>query len=150
MKNRSQGLGIWLLALAAVLTASCAGARNEATEQARSTDLSPTARTTVDAHVGKGLSSDGNKIETITDDFGPNETVFAVVDVPGSMDGQLQVRWMHGGTQVHEQTVTLNNTHAYSFQLDPAAGGNQAGDYELEVYVNGKRVESEKFKIKSA
>jgi hypothetical protein len=141
MRMRFLGLGLFALALA-VLSVSCAG-------HVPDVDTTPTVRTSVDAHVGKSMTPDGVRIDNIAKEFDKNETVFAVVDVPGKIEGTLRVRWLRGDEQVKEQTVSLSDdVHAYSFQLPPAEGGNPTGDYTLEVYVNGNRAETEKFEVK--
>jgi len=135
---RTTVLGIGL----AVLVASCATTKSEV-------DVTPTARVTVDAHVGKDPSPDGTKIGNISSEFGTTETVYAVVDVPGRLEGKtLRVRWLRGDQQVSEQSVPLTSeVHAYPFQLVPATSGHTTGEYVLEVFVNDDRVETEHFKI---
>lgn len=140
MSLRPLGTGILCLTLV-VMAVSCASSRPDV-------DVTPTARTNVDAHVGKSLSSEGNAIADITDRFGSSETVFAVVNVPGKIEGTMRVVWMRDTQQVHEQSVTLDDdVHAYSFQLAPASGGHTAGTYRFEVYINGDRAEVENFQV---
>jgi hypothetical protein len=37
--------------------------------------------------------------------------------------------------------------NVYRFRLEPPAGGHQLGDYTFEIYIGGKKVESEKFSV---
>jgi hypothetical protein len=137
---------VLVLALLVGVTASCAG-----TQGGGDVDVTPTVRTNIDAHIGKDFTSDSTRIGNISNDFGPNETVFAVVDVPGKIEGAINIRWMYGESEtVLEQTVPIQEgIHAYRFRLDPAAGGHRVGDYRFEVYLNNNRAESESFKVKA-
>lgn len=130
-----------VLALAAV-ACSCAATGGDV-------DVTPTARLEVDGHVGKTWNSDSTRIENISDSFGPNETVYAVVDVPGDEGGVLRIRWLYGSETVHEQTVTTQSGRRhYAFRLSPGAG-LRTGDYKMEVWLNGQLAETESFRVTS-
>jgi len=131
------------IALVLVVLASCSSV-------GPSVDMTPTARLAVDAHVGKGWTADSTRIDNITKDFGPNETVYAAVDMPGSKDGIVKARWMYNGTEVQEHVIpTLEGINVYRFQLDPPPGGRPAGEYTFEVYVNDQKMETESFTVHS-
>ena len=111
-------------------------------------DVTPTARLAVDAHLGKGWTSDSTRIETITKSFAPTETVYAAVDMPGSKEGTITARWMFKGAPVQEHTTTTQEgINVYRFELDPPAGGHAVGDYTFEVMLNNKTVETEHFSV---
>jgi hypothetical protein len=110
-------------------------------------DTTPTAGLKVDAHVGKTWNSDSSRIENISDNFMANETVLAVVDVPGDASGTLRVRWMYGNETVSEQTITTQTgQRTYAFRLSPGAG-LRTGDYKFEAWLNGELRDSENFKV---
>src|SRR5262245_15619525 len=101
MTHRSRGTLVFLAAaLLAALATSCASTKTDG-------DATPTARLKIDAHVGRGWSSDSTRIENIADDFHPNETVYAIVDVPGKTEGMLRVRWVYGGDTIDERTMAI-------------------------------------------
>jgi hypothetical protein len=127
----------------AALAGACAGTRD--------VDVTPTARMKLDAHVGKTWNSDSTRIENITDSFTTTETVYAVVDVTGEEAGTLRAKWMFDGdgSTVHEASMPIvGGTRNYAFRLSPGAG-LRAGDYRLEVYVNDRLEDTERFKVGS-
>jgi len=140
MKSHSLGWGLFGLALLAALT-SCAATGGDV-------DTTPTLRTSVDAHIGKNFTPDSTRVGELSSNFATGETVFAVVDVPGKIEGSLRVRWMRGGETVLEQTVPiLDGVNAYRFRLEPPVGGLPPGDYTFEVWLGDNRAEAESFKI---
>src|SRR5262245_14895938 len=110
-----------------------------------------TNTTQVDVHVGKSVSSDSTRIGTVSDHFTPGETVHAVIDVPPEASGTMDVRWVFGGSggqTVSEQSVPIvPGTASYHVNLDPPDSGNKPGEYQLEITLNGDRVEVERFTV---
>jgi hypothetical protein len=131
------------MALVAVLSTSCATTGD--------VDATPTLRTSVDTHIGKSLTADNQRISNLADDFQPNETIYAVVDVPGNREGTLRVRWVFGAMEtLREQSMPIRNgATSYVFQLDPRDGANKVGDYRLEVYLDELQVDSENFSVRA-
>jgi hypothetical protein len=144
MRIRDCGLLMLALALAG-LAGSCATSGG--------VDTTPTLRTKADAHIGKGWTSDSTRVETITDDFMPNETIHAIVDMPSRIDGTIRVRWVFGESEtIEEKTMTLQSdakVNVYPFQLAPPATGHRVGDYKFEVYVNEDLADTEKFHVRA-
>jgi len=137
----SRYMRIVLTAALTAIGAGCAGPKS-------GVDMTPTLRLKVDAHIGKSWNDDGTKIANLSTQFSPNETVLAAVDVPGSADGTMKVRWMFGTEVLKEQSVTLDDkTTLYKFELAPAAGGNRVGDYEFQVLLNDHESDTEHFKV---
>ncbi len=145
MTIRTHGLRMLGVALLAGLAASCASTSPDL-------DVTPTARTSVDAHVGKNFSSDSTHVGDISNDFGPNETVFAVVDVPGKIEGTVKVRWIYGENEtIQEQNLVIEEgVNVYRFRLIPPAGGLRAGKYRFDVYIDANRAESESFTVRAS
>ena len=140
MRSRSNGAALIAAASLALLAASCAGT---------AVDMTPTLNTKVDAHVGKSWTSDSTRMVDIADEFKPNDTVFALVDVPGKIEGVVRVRWVFGESEVvQEQTIEVQEgTNVYPFRLTPPAGGLKAGPYKFEVYINENKSDSESFSV---
>jgi hypothetical protein len=142
MRIRLRGIEGIALTLLAALAVSCASTGGDV-------DVTPQLRTNVDAHIGKSFTTEGNKLENLSSDFGPNETVYAVVDVPGKVDGSMRIRWAYGNETLDEQTVTLQSgVNVYPFRLLPPTGGHRTGDYRFEVFVNENRAETETFTVR--
>ena len=111
-------------------------------------DATPTLRTSVDAHLGKGWTSDSTRVENLTTDFSPTDVVHAIVDVPTKIDGTIRVVWMRGTDILEEKSRGLEpGANVYPYRLFPPAGGHPVGDYTFEVYINGNRAEAESFKV---
>lgn len=141
MMKRLGGMEVLALALVAAVAVSCASTGGDV-------DVTPTLRTSVDAHIGKNFTSDGKNVENMTSSFTPNETVFAVVDVPGRVDGTLKIRWLYGNELLDEQNVALQSgINVYPFRLMAPAGGHRMGEYRFEVWINNDRSESETFNV---
>lgn len=105
-------------------------------------------------HVDIGSSADSvnTKITNVTHDFKTSQTVYLVVSyVNGGTDNAtLETRWYNGASQVGAQSATaLPGEHSVFFSLHPDAG-LVAGDYHLEVWVNGSKVESKNFDVKGS
>jgi hypothetical protein len=136
-----------LLALIPMLVIGCGS-----TSYDQTTTPGGTTATHVDARLGKSLSADSTGIGTASDRFSPNETVYAVIDVPPSTTGRtMDVRWVYGasgGQTVAKESVTIvPGTTSYHVDLTPPDGGNKPGDYQLEISMNGDRVETERFTV---
>jgi hypothetical protein len=136
----------FLLALVPMLLFGCGSSSYDQTN----TPANP-AGAHVDAHVGKNFSSDSTRIGTVADRFAPADTVHAVIDVPPNTTGTMDVRWVFGGSggqTVSQESVPLvSGTSAYRVTLMPPDSGNRPGDYQLEVTLNGDRVDVERFTV---
>jgi hypothetical protein len=147
MTSRIDGWRALALTLPVLFLASCAGTSDTTPTDV---DMTPTMRLKADAHVGKGWSSDSTKVENISDTFTPNETVYATVDMPGSAEGTLRVRWSYGDETLQEMETPLQSgVNVYPYKLLPPAEGFRTGDYRFEVFINNNSTDSEKFRIQS-
>src|SRR5262245_3295250 len=142
MIHRSRGTMGFATVLLAGLAMSCAATNHDV-------DVTPTARLKIDAHVGKSWTSDSTRIENISSDFRPNETVFATVDVPGKIEGTLRVRWVYGGSTIDERTMPIQEgVNVYAFRLTPPTQGLGPGEYRFEVFVNDDPTDTETFRVR--
>jgi hypothetical protein len=140
MKGSLVARGFALVLLAGSVV-SCAGGGG--------VDTTPTLRTSVDAHIGKGLASDSTHVENISDTFTPKETVVAVIDIPTRIEGNLRIRWVLGESEsLGEESRALQpGANVYVYRLTPPAGGHRVGDYRFEIYINDNLTETERFKV---
>lgn len=141
MKIPSMAVRSLALALALVAV-SCAGGM-----QPRDPDVTPMANLRADAHIGKTMTADSTRVSDIADRFTPNETVHAIVDVPGRSTGTLKVKWMYGDETVREQEMSLDSGRPLHFEFTPAGAGHRTGEYRFEVEIDGNRVETERFQV---
>jgi len=101
--------------------------------------------------LGRSVGAD-NKINDDTDDFKPNDTIYAVVQTDGASNGaSLVARWtFQDGQLVEEQTQAVNSTGGNAltqFRLNKPSGW-PVGKYKVSIMMNGNEVESEEFEVK--
>lgn len=104
--------------------------------------------------LGKEVGPD-LKIATPTDTFAPNDTIHAVVatttsDPAASVKTKLTANWMFDGDQpVSEDSrdVTLSGDGMTEFRISKP-DGLPAGDYTVQISMDGKMVQSKSFKVK--
>lgn len=88
-----------------------------------------------------------------TANFAPADTIYAVVETIGSGDASVKALWTyHKGdktAQVNETTQDLKlvGPTASEFHISKP-GGWPAGDYQVEMFLNGASVNSQKFSVK--
>jgi hypothetical protein len=85
--------------------------------------------------------------------FAPADTLYAVVETIGSGKASVKALWtFHKGdktAQVNETTqeLTLAGPTTSEFHISKP-GGWPAGDYQVEIFVNGASVGAQKFAVK--
>ncbi len=105
-----------------------------------------------DVKLGRSVGAD-NRIADGTDDFKPNDTIYAVVETDGAASaGQsLVARWtFQDGQLVEEQTQAVNSAGGAAvtqFRLNKPSGW-PVGKYKISIMMNGSEVESEEFLVK--
>ena len=97
--------------------------------------------------LGKSLNPD-NSVGTHTTRFKPDDTVYVslVSEEPG--EGTVTVRWTFGGQLVSEASkpVSYMRPAATEFHLQNS-GGFPAGDYRVDILVNGQPAGSREFRV---
>jgi hypothetical protein len=80
--------------------------------------------------------------------FKPHETIYVSVLTADTGKGTIKVRWMYGSRVVDEpqKTVSYKGASATEFHIQ-SAGGFPAGDYSVEVFVDGTSVGRRAFKV---
>jgi hypothetical protein len=172
MKMTPQPL-ILLASLTAVLALSACGKNNESTAPAPS--ATPPAAATAPAPAAPASSSTApmamnntpagvtfssvelgstvdanNKILASGTSFAPKDSIYASVDTSGSGNAALAVKWTYqDGQVVHEDSKTLNATgpETTAFMISKP-GGFPAGNYKVDISLNGNQVASKDFSVK--
>ena len=87
---------------------------------------------------GKSLNSD-NSIATHAATFRPKDPMYVSVLTSARGAGTIVVRWRYGGRVINEASkdVSYNDQAATDFRFQ-AADGFPAGEYTIEVLVDGK------------
>lgn len=126
---------------------SSASASAPASQQPASGSLSVSGVT-----LGKSLRSD-QRVSDAVGDFDAKDTVYASVETTGAgKNAKLVARWMYDGPngkqKVEEQsnTISPNNDAVTEFHISKP-GGLAAGNYEIEILLNGQQVADKTFKV---
>jgi hypothetical protein len=98
-----------------------------------------------------GSSVDANnKILASGTSFAPKDTIYASVDTSGSGSATLAAKWSYqDGQTVHEDSKTLNASgpETTAFMISKP-DGFPAGNYKVDISLNGNPVASKDFSIK--
>ena len=80
--------------------------------------------------------------------FKPHDTIYVSILNSGSGAGTIKVRWMYGSRVVDEpeKTVSYQGASATEFHLQ-GTRGFPAGDYSVEVFVDGVSVGHRAFRV---
>lgn len=168
MKMNRQPL-ILAVSLAAMLALSACGKKEEASAPAPSTTPpaatapAPAATTAMGmpasdmpaavtfGSVELGSTVDANhKILASGTSFAPTDTIYASVDTGGSGTATLAAKWTYqDGQTVHEDSKTLDakGPETTAFMISKP-GGFPAGNYKVEISLNGNHVATKDFSVK--
>jgi hypothetical protein len=102
--------------------------------------------------VGKAIGAD-KKVTAATEAFAKDDTMYVSVGTTGSGTAKLDAKWTyHKGDKaavVKEDSMTINATGPATNEFHVSKpDGWPAGDYEVEVMLNGKPVGSKKLTVK--
>jgi hypothetical protein len=97
--------------------------------------------------VGRSLNPD-RSIASITTLFKPAETVYVSVQTNGAGKGTVGVKWMFGTQVIDEpiKQVSYDGPASTEFHLQNS-GGFPAGDYSVEIFLDGTSVGRRVFKV---
>lgn len=102
-----------------------------------------------DVELGRAIGSD-NRISDRTDDFRPNDTIYASVITEGTGANQtLTARWTFEDDQVVDEstrTISATGQDVTEFHIS-RPGGFPTGRYKVQVLLNGREVESKDFRV---
>ena len=97
--------------------------------------------------IGRSLNQDGS-VASITTRFKPSETIYVAVQT-GAGKGVIGVKWKFGDRVVAEPTKSVDyNTGPRSTEFHlQNSGGFPAGDYSVDVFIDGVQVGTRAFKV---
>ena len=103
-----------------------------------------------DVTLGRAIGGD-KAVTDKTDNFKPNDTIYASIATDGSAAStSLRTLWTYQDGQVvndSNRTIVANSRERTEFHISKP-GGWPTGDYKLEVFVDGRSVETKKFEVK--
>ena len=96
---------------------------------------------------GRSLNSD-NSVGTLATRFRPDDTLFVAVLTKGPGAGKIGVKWTYSGRLVSEDSrdVSYRDSAATEFHIKNS-GGFPAGDYGVEILIDGKSVATRPLKV---
>jgi hypothetical protein len=96
---------------------------------------------------GRALNPD-RSVASISTLFKPSETIYVSIQTTGSAPGKIGVKWMFQGRVIDEpvKEVDYDGPASTEFQLQNS-GGFPAGDYSVEIFINGQSVGTRAFKV---
>ena len=103
-------------------------------------------------NVGKAIGAD-KKVSAATDTFAKGDTMYASVDTTGSGTAKLDAKWTYRRgdkvATVHEESMTISPTGPATNEFHVSKpDGWPAGDYEVEVRIDGKPAGTRKMTVK--
>jgi hypothetical protein len=135
---------IWLPLCVALLLAGCRG------NETATTGTSGAGVKVTDVTLGRAIGGD-KAVTDATDDFRPTDTIYASIATDGSAAStSLRALWTYEGGQVVDdssRTIVPKNSEHTEFHIAKPDGW-PTGDYQLEVFVDGRSVEKKKFEVK--
>ena len=102
-----------------------------------------------DIELGRALGAD-KRITDKTDSFKPNETIYLSITTEGSSpSARITADWTYQDGQAvkHDEVVIAPAGTAYTEFHIAKPGGWPAGDYKVEVMLNGASAGSKTFKV---
>ena len=152
----------WLPALGLFLVMAPACTKKTETTSTTSTNTTTEPGTTVQpgtspvsvvaVDLGRNVDAE-KKVTEHVDTFKPSDTIYASVLTNGSaQNARIGVKWTYQDGQVvdqSEQVIAPNGTAATEFHITKP-DGFPAGEYKVEVSVDGSPVQTKDFKVISS
>lgn len=145
----------WLIPACAGLVAAsaCSKKADTSTDTAATTPgstMTPAQPVSVTGvQLGKAVGAD-NKVTSETDDFKPNDTIYASVATDGvAQNATLSARWTYQDGQVVDTTsraIAPAGAAATEFHISKPSGFPK-GKYKVEIMLNGTTTQSKDFKV---
>jgi hypothetical protein len=97
--------------------------------------------------LGRGLNPD-NTVSGHTTRFKPTDTIYVSVLTDNAGSGTLAARWTYAGRVVSEpqKDVSYRGAAATEFHIQNS-GGFPAGDYRVEILLDGKSIATREFRV---
>ena len=101
---------------------------------------------------GSAIGAD-KKVTVATDSFAPSDTMYVSVDTTGSGTAKLDAKWTYskGGNVavVKDDSMTINTTSPATHEFHVSKpDGWPAGNYEVDVLLDGRSAGSKKLTVK--
>jgi hypothetical protein len=104
-----------------------------------------------DVKLGRAIGGD-KAITDPTDNFRRNDTIYASVATDGSSaNTTLRARWTYEDGQVVDEStraIAPNNRERTEFHISKPDGW-PTGKYQVELFLDGRSVETKKFEVKA-
>jgi hypothetical protein len=115
-------------------------------------EITTEAARVTDVELGSAIGADRRIADDRgTDDFRPNETIYAVVETDGAASGsRLTARWTYQDGQVVDettQTIAASGPNVTEFHISKP-DGFPVGNYQVEILLDGRSVERKDFEVK--
>jgi hypothetical protein len=97
--------------------------------------------------LGRGLNPD-NTVSGHTTRFKPTDTIYVSVLTDNAGSGRVTARWTYAGRVVSEpeKDVSYRGAAATEFHIQNS-GGFPAGDYRVEILLDGKSIATREFRV---
>ena len=103
-----------------------------------------------DVTLGRAIGAD-KTITDKTDDFRPTDTIYASIATDGAAAStSLRALWTYQDGQVvndSNRSIVSNNKERTEFHISKP-DGLPTGNYQVEVFIDGRSVETKKFEVK--
>lgn len=109
----------------------------------------PAPLAVADVQLANALDEAGKAIAVI-DTFAPSDGIYALVHTTGAGNAALAASWTYGAERLavhqeeHRIDTTGPNTHVFRITKED---GFPAGDYQVEISLDGNVVSSKQFKV---
>lgn len=149
-----------LLVAAAILLGACgkkeepksAPAPAPAPSQAPAPKASPAGLAVTSVTLGKSLGAD-KRVPSATNAFDKGDTIYASVDTSGAGEGKLDAKWTY---RKGDKVAVVNESSLKLSTMGPATNefhvskpdGWPAGDYQVEIMLDGKPAGTKTFTVK--
>ena len=148
---------VWVLALTLGLAATAGACDRDAdvdddVAPPPAAEAAPGALSVADVELGKSVGPDMRVDDNAdTDDFAPMDTIYASIETRGAgNNATLTARWTYQDGQVVDETsrtISPTGTTFTEFHI-VKPDGFPAGEYTVEVLLNGATVERSDFEVR--
>ena len=140
-------LSLALLLMLVMVSAACRGNKPGDTTANTSTVVRVT-----DVTLGRAIGGD-KAVTDKTEDFKPNDTIYASVTTEGTAaSASLRARWTYGDGQVVDEstrTIAPGGRAMTEFKIAKPEGW-PLGNYQVEIFLDGRSAETKKFEVKGS
>lgn len=100
--------------------------------------------------LGSKVDAATSKVTASGDSFAPKDAIYASVDTSGNGNGTLSAKWSYQDGQVVHQdskSITSSGPQTTAFMISKPSGF-PAGNYKVDISLDGKQVTSKDFSVK--